>query len=1322
MKLRKLQTCLALMLLSYGASAEDVMWSRESRTIQVHSLTSENGLSHTRIRAAYRDESGFLWVGTDDGLNRYDGNRVEIFRPKGEGTISTNLITRLCGDGDGHLFFTGRQSLSMLDFRNMRFTVLQENGIRAMTFDAGTLYYAMGNDVYSYDVTDNGHRLVFSYMQKSDEIITDICVDTHGTIYLALNNDEILKISRDRFISRYNFTSLHNITTDNDGNVWLSSRSEGFSVIRPDGSKRDFRIGGDTAHALDWNNVRNIVKVDRHKYFIGTYAGLALLDTETWKLTPYDYESGLSGFNSKAVSNLHFRDGILFIGTFHAGLHYYIRDNDVYKTYGPSRQDNTGITSPIVSSIVKDKRDVLWIGTVSGGLNIVDPEEKISPRLKGLLKEEFLTNIKYLYYDEEEDAVYACLFSEGICRIDIKNSLMKKASPIFTDSNTGRTFVSQNITQLIPLDKRYCLALSLDGVVKLDRQKMTLESLVTPAPSGMLIKSIALDSGHNLWFATESSLTQMNLDNPEIYRYWPLKEIHGVSDEIFITTVFLDKEERIWLGTSGAGVFLWDEEDKCFKNCQINDSLTNGYINDMVQSRISDIIYMATNEGFASFDPTAGTHDNHNMSKGIPLTITDRLYASRDSILYACDITGITAIEENSLHSRYKDYRIYVKDIYINNSSESGYDSPLKSSMLYQDSIELHGTISTLSFDIVNSSLDPLLTTAFEYRLEGFDDRFTTARGNQIRYTNIGTGRYTLVIRGTIPQSNGEFPETRIAINVYPPFYRSWWFISLALFICLAIALVLILSYLRAARLRVLLDVEKREKELEKKLSSAKSSFLTDISHEFRTPLTLINSHMEIMMQKSSLDPEIYSNLVGAYKNTRKLREMIDEFIDINRADTAEMHMNPSPRSVNDIANEIYLLFQDYAQSRGLSYTFVSCDENPWASVDYSHISRAVTNLVSNAFKYTKDSIDITVGCTADKVMISVRDNGIGIEKNNLEKIFERFFQEERANRTVQTKGSGIGLAYAHDIVSRHGGELSVESTPEVSTTFTICLDRCRIPEDGLKGHVTFIGEVSEHDLSDFPYEETTILLVEDNEDILDVMVSIFARYSVITACNGEEGLEKATRHLPDLIISDVMMPGMSGTEMCRLLKSNFATSHIPIILLTALGTESHTLDGLAQGADDYITKPFNSRILLARCNNMIRSRKALHDRYAHNASESETVLTENPIDAKLLKEAIAIIESNINENDFDILFFARQLCLSRTQLFKKIKSLTGMTPNMFVLSIKLKRASQEILANPDENIAEIAYRCGFNTPSYFIKCFRKFYGMTPLTFRKNNR
>ena len=617
--------------------------------------------------------------------------------------------------------------------------------------------------------------------------------------------------------------------------------------------------------------------------------------------------------------------------------------------------------------------------------------------------------------------------------------------------------------------------------------------------------------------------------------------------------------------------------------------------------------------------------------------------------------------------------------------------------------------------------MDPLLKTAFEYSLEGFDNGFITARGNHITYTNLTVGRYTLVIRGTIPQSNGDYPETRMSITIYPPFWKSWWFITIITLLCLVLTSIFVLNSLRSARLRTLLEIEKREKEHEKKLAKAKALFLTNISHEFRTPLTLINSHVEILMQKNTLEPEIYNNVLGAYRNSQKLRTMVDEFIDLNRTDMTEISLMLSPYQANSIVNEIYILFKDYAESRGIRYTFNPCKNEPWINVDYSQMSRAVTNLVSNAFKYTHDEISISVESDEATVSIRVKDNGVGIEKKNLKKVFERFWQEDRANQISAVKGSGIGLSYADDIITRHGGSISVESTPDVSTVFIISLQRC---EPVSVGMTICSNEDEDHEyMTDMPIQSTTVLIVEDNQEVMQVLSHIFGPYyNIITAVNGHEGLEKAAKLQPELIVSDVMMPVMSGIEMCHMLKSNFATSHIPIILLTALGTEAHTLEGLSNGADDYVTKPFNSKILLARCNNLIKSRKSIQEHYTHDASATVQELTDNPVDIKLLNEAVTIIEANINDSDFDILFFARQLCLSRTQLFKKIKSLTGMTPNMFVLSIKLKRASQEILAHPGENIADIAYRCGFNTPSYFIKCFRKFYGMTPLAFRKQNQ
>ena len=1299
-------------------------WSQETQNISVLCLNPENGLSHARVNASYRDEFGMVWIGTDDGLNRFDGNKIDIYRPNKDNSINTNSITGLCGDSRGHLFIKGRQSLSVLNFRNMRFNILEDNDVKAICFNDGLLYYVLGNEVFSCLASGENKEKIFTYTPKHNEVITDICIDRDGAIYLSLSSDEIVKISQDRLISSFNFTDIHKLSTDNDGNIWISSRSEGFCMISPEGKWFHYKFKNQDSNAKDWNNARGVAQVGPSEYFIGTYGGLALLNTLTCKLTKYDYEPGVSGFKSKSVSNLHFSDGILFIGTFHAGLHYYIRDNDIYKTYGPSGQDNTGLSSPIVSSIVKDRRNVLWVGTVSGGLNIIDPENRISQTLKHKLNNEYLTNIKHLYYDENEDAIYACMFSEGVCRIDPVKSEIKKASPVFYDKKSGRTLVNQNITRMIPIDDTYSLLLTLDGVVKLNTKSMVMESLVTQGIPSAMISDIALGNEGDLWIASGSSLRCMSINNPDEYRMWLASEISGMSAESLITSISVDRNGTIWIGSSGSGLFQFENAKNEFRHWSTTDGLTNGYINDITQSKVSDKLYLATNEGVTSLDLTNNSFESYNMSNGFPLTTTDRIYSSADSTLYACDINGITAINENSLKDRYKEYRMFISDIYINNvkaDCENG--SPLQQSTMYQNSLELSGEISSLSFDIANSSLDPLLKTAFEYSLEGFDEGFITSRGNHITYTNLPIGKYTLVIRGTIPQSNGDYPETRMYITIYPPFWKSWWFITIITLLCLVLISIFVLNFFRSARLRTLLEIEKREKEHEKKLAKAKALFLTNISHEFRTPLTLINSHVEILMQKNTLEPEIYNNVLGAYRNSQKLRTMVDEFIDLNRTDMTEISLMLSPYPANNIVNEIYVLFKDYAESRGIRYTFNPCKNEPWINVDYSQVSRAVTNLVSNAFKYTHDEICISVESDEKNVSIRVMDNGVGIEKKNLKKIFERFWQEDRANQISAVKGSGIGLSYADDIITRHGGTISVESTPDVSTVFHISLVRCEPMTANMNICCTDNEDDNHECITDMPMQSTTVLIVEDNHEVMQVLSHIFEPYyNIITAVNGHEGLEKAAKLQPELIVSDVMMPGMSGIEMCHMLKSNFATSHIPIILLTALGTEAHTLEGLSNGADDYVTKPFNSKILLARCNNLIKSRKSIQENYTHDASATVQELTDNPIDIKMLNEAVAIIEANINDSDFDILFFARQLCLSRTQLFKKIKSLTGMTPNMFVLSIKLKRASQEILAYPNENIADIAYRCGFNTPSYFIKCFKKFYGKTPLAFRKQNQ
>ena len=545
--------------------------------------------------------------------------------------------------------------------------------------------------------------------------------------------------------------------------------------------------------------------------------------------------------------------------------------------------------------------------------------------------------------------------------------------------------------------------------------------------------------------------------------------------------------------------------------------------------------------------------------------------------------------------------------------------------------------------------------------------------------------------------------------------------------------------------LQTSLEMERKEKDAIEELNQAKLQFFSNISHEFRTPLTLIISQIELLLQSSSLSPSIYNKLLKVYKNTYHMRNLISELLDFRKLEQGHMKLKVYEQDIVSFLKEIYLSFYEYASGHSITYNFTAPEGRVLCSFDPKQMQKVFYNLLSNAFKYTKPNatIEMILENKENEVIIKVIDNGIGISKDDIDKIFDRFYQAENGiSNITKTPSTGIGLSLTKNIIELHHGTIQVESTPGYGSIFIVrLLKGCthfteeelardqqeKQTESLIPDTVAFTDHMEE--FSDAEQREVliegddsprTILLVEDNEELLQILGSLFSPiYRVLLARNGKEGLEKAREERPDIIVSDVMMPEMSGTEMCLKIKNDFDVCHIPVVLLTALTSAEQNIEGLQRGADDYINKPFNAKVLLARCNNLVRNRIILQKKFSQQKDFDAQSLASNPIDQKFLDTVNSIIEKNLDNIDFDMNMMARELGLSRSSLYAKFKALTGMTPNDFVLSCKLKRAATMLTAQPDLQIADISDRLGFGSPRYFTRCFKAQFEITPAEYRK---
>jgi len=582
-------------------------------------------------------------------------------------------------------------------------------------------------------------------------------------------------------------------------------------------------------------------------------------------------------------------------------------------------------------------------------------------------------------------------------------------------------------------------------------------------------------------------------------------------------------------------------------------------------------------------------------------------------------------------------------------------------------------------------------------------------------------------------------------IHVSAPFYATVWAYFFYLLCLLGVMIAFIRFKTRQAALKSSLEFERKEKERIEELNQVKLRFFTNISHEFRTPLTLILGQIEVLMQMD-LGTTIYNRILRIYKNAWHMRNLISELLDFRKQEQGYLKLKVEEQNLVTFTRQIYMCFYEYAQKKEITYRFDNVEETISVWFDSKQLQKVIFNLLSNAFKYTpnKGSIRVEVRMLASQAIVSVCDTGVGIPEEHISKIFERFYQTD--NSSSFTLGTGIGLALAKGIMNMHHGKIDVESTVGKGTKFTLSLplgNRHFSDEEMTTVESRESVIISEavpmlpfEQIMDVEEEKTKvqenikeedkpiILLVDDNEELLSMLEDLFLPiYKVYIAHDGREGLEMARQIQPDLIISDVMMPEMSGKELCYKIKTNVELSHISVVLLTAQTSVEYVVEGLMFGADDYVTKPFNVKVLIARCNNLIKNKKRLIAHYAGKTiTESPVTEAINERDKELLAKCVNIIKENFENPAFDVTALASELCVGRSKLYMQFKQMTGLTPNEFILKIKLDEAMSLLKNHPELNISEISIRLGFSSPRYFSKSFKAFFGVAPQTVRSRKK
>ena len=564
-------------------------------------------------------------------------------------------------------------------------------------------------------------------------------------------------------------------------------------------------------------------------------------------------------------------------------------------------------------------------------------------------------------------------------------------------------------------------------------------------------------------------------------------------------------------------------------------------------------------------------------------------------------------------------------------------------------------------------------------------------------------------------------------IRILPPWYFRWWALLIWAVIIGFFIVVVMVTYNRGQKLRQSLEYEKRRNNDIELLNQSKLRFFTNISHEIRTPLTVVISQIENLMYSKEFTPSLYNKVLSIYKNSVHLKELISELLEFRKQEQGELQIKVAPHDIIKLVKEFYLVFEEYAKMRNISLTMETESDRLEVWYDQSQFQKVLRNLLANALKYTEPggAINIFIGLSGTNMVLSVSDTGCGMSQEEKENIFKQFYRVDKIESRVQD-GTGIGLAIVKGIVELHKGTVSVESIEGKGSSFKVTLplgyshftdDQIAVKED------SSVPLPLVHDMNDSVNEESkeyTMLVVDDNEAVRKLLEEIFSPfYKLIVASDGAQAWEECLSKLPDIVVTDVLMPKMNGTDLCRKIKTDVATCHIPVVLLTARVDVEHNIEGVLMGADDYIAKPFDTRLLVSRCNNLVNSRKMLQEKFSRQPDLSSKVLATNSLDKEMMDRVTSVIERNLDNPDFNITMFAHEMAMSRTNLFAKIKAITGQTPNEFIMTLRLKKAAFMLKNNPELSIAEIADRTGFASSNYFSKCFNDLYHVRPLNYRK---
>lgn len=1319
----------------------------------VKQLGIEKGLSNNYVVSIAQDKQGFLWFATEEGLNKFDGTRFITYLKNEDLTrqgITGNELNCLLDDPQDSILWIGTQraGLNAYDYVNNTFLCYRhdgENPESLITDDVTKIVAATDGNLWIMTYwrgVDYFDKKAGKFIHYNTQTVPGLASDNiwsvvdggdgklymghvhHGFSVLSLKDKKVKNFMHDPedpvSLPGNGVTCIYK---DLSGNIWLGT-DRGLALFNPEAENFiHFHHSEDGVP----HTVFDIRQFDGNKLWIAMeFGGIAILDlTQRMFLSPDqvrfqyikegDDEYSLSNSTVRCLFQDSFKN--VWAGMWGGGINFLSHESSYFNvySYSPIQHSGSSLNNKTASSVCVARDGKLWIGTDGGGINVFDKGKRVA-----VYKEETgdLTDnsIQAALCDSEGNLWFGS-FMGGVDFYDVKK---KSFHQIFPKDKTG-----EDVRALYE-DAEYVWIGTSNGIYKVRLHDKGIADHYTVENN--LVRCISKDNLNRLWIGTFGGGLGVF---DEHFQCVKLFNVTSLFPSNTINTVYMDSQNRMWIGTGEGLVCFPSSQSWDYKVYRSEEGLSNVHIRAITEDNHGNI-WVSTNKGISCLLKDKEVFYNYDHWDNVPMGnfMSGSVAEAKDGTLYFGSINGLCRFNPDQVLEKRESPAAIITEMRIFGPLRDTDSNEKVMALEGQSEVRLSYMQNNFSvtFNIQNYALADQVEYA--YMLKGLENSwYTVTDPNNVTFRNIPPGNYCFQVKTRIRNQEWADEIASLDIRIDPPVWLTWWAKLFYILSGVSVLYFILHVYKKKLDMESLYELEKKNHEHEQELNNERLRFYTNITHELRTPLTLILGPLEDMQKSNSLSGKDSQKISVIHQSAIRLLNLINQILEFRKTETQNKKLCVSRDNLAALVHEIGLKYKELNRKPEIDFCLEIEQEDMSLFFDKEVVTIILDNLISNAIKYTEKGT-ITLGLhqvvrnNIHHTEISVSDTGFGIAPDALPHIFDRYYQEGSEH---QASGTGIGLALVKNLVVLHEGEIRVESSLNVGSTFYVSL-----LTDNTYPHVLHADSTEktsdekdekEENIEPVHSGKRILLIVEDNRDICDYIVESFSDdFEVRTAANGEQGLEQALGCIPDIIVSDIMMPVMNGIVMCRKLKEDLRTSHIPIILLTAKDSLQDKEEGYQVGADSYLTKPFSATLLHSRIHNLLESRKLLAERFNTNSIliDKRAAVTEsmNKLDNEFLEKINKLIEDRLSSEKIDIGYLSDAMCMSNSTLYRKMKALTGLSTNEYIRKIKMQYA-ERLLLEGKYNISEVAFKVGINSTVYFRQCFKDEFGMAPSDYLK---